>query len=70
MRTMISPLQIVVQGSDNLEDALNKIHKLLDKNIECGLLLDWDLKVKDTELARKMYPDHCSRNGWLYAKKV
>jgi hypothetical protein len=53
-----------------IESPIEKMEKIIEKNLECGLLLDWDVKVKDTELARKMYPDHCTRNGWLYGKKV
>lgn len=53
----------------NTVDTINELYELVDKNIECGLLLDWDIKVKDTRLARKMYPDHVIRKGWLYAKE-
>lgn len=52
-----------------IAEKLNDLMSLIDKNIECGLLLDWTLKVKDTRLARKMYPDHVIRKGWLYAKE-
>lgn len=48
---------------------LNRLTELIDKNIECGLLLDWNVKVKDNSLARKLYPDHVIRNGWLYGKE-
>ena len=47
----------------------NELRDLLDKNIECGALIDWDIKVKDTKLARKMYKEFMVKDGWLYAKK-
>lgn len=53
-----------------VEEAIEDMVRLINKNVECGLLLDWDIKVKDTRLARKMYPDHVIRKGWLYAKEV
>ncbi len=56
-------------ANDTLLDVINNLNELLEKNIECGLLLDWDIKVKDTRLARKMYPDHVIRKGWLYAQE-
>lgn len=53
-----------------VDEAIECMLRLINKNVECGLLLDWDIKVKDTRLARKMYPDHVIRKGWLYAKET
>lgn len=51
------------------EQVLENLVDIIEKNIECGLLLDWNVKVKDNSLARKLYPDHVIRNGWLYGKE-
>lgn len=51
-----------------LDDILKDIVNIVEKNLEAGLLINWNTKVKDTKLARKMYKNYIVKDGWLYVE--
>lgn len=67
----------IKDGASNVENftledlkSIKKMIDLINKNIECGKLLDWDTKVADSELARVMFKDYnyMVKDGWLYVE--